>query len=367
MMPDDAPDIADVASRRQFLLASGATGTVLMAGCLGSGGSNSGGNSTNTGNSSNGQKAGETLKAGGSSTVYPITSKASSYWNANRPADDKEYWGPKQYGIDTSLPLADYWASLYFDVEKGGSAPFPVTVGLSHSGTGVTRLMNEQIDIGDSSAPVKAELPKRNSYENFTDHVVGVDGQPIVVSREIYEAGIKKIALNDLKAIYKGEIKNWSKLGGPNKSIQCLGRVRDSGTSTAFRTNVFGDTSVKLPGVDARQGTNQKLSSAIASSDNAISYLALAFVDPDGPVPPIGLKVDGKLYEYGKNLGAKEYPLSRDLHCYTWKGTSKQEAAFLRMIISDFGQKKFVVPNDYFKLPEKRQKKQLKKLPKTSK
>jgi phosphate transport system substrate-binding protein len=348
-MVNDVPDITDVASRRRFLLSSGAAGTVLVTGCIGTGG---------------GQQSLEPLRAGGSSTVYPITSTAASYWNANRPADDKEYWGPQQYGIDTDLPLADYWASLYgFDVKRGGKAPFSVTVGLSHSGTGVTRLMNEQIDIGDSSAPVKAELPERDSYKNFTDHVVGVDGQPVVVSHEIYEAGVKKITLKELKAIYKGKIKNWSEVGGPNRAIQCLGRVKDSGTSTSFRANVFGSTDVDLPGVDGRQGTNQKLSSAIAASDNAISYLALAFVKPGGPVPPIGLKVDGKLYEYGKNLGAKKYPLSRDLHCYTWKGTSKQEASFLRMIISDFGQKQFVVPENYFKLPKKRQRSQLKKLP----
>lgn len=361
-MADDVP-IADVATRRRFLLASGAAGSVLVAGCLSSGGSNSGGNNSSDNGDSNNQKISGTLKAGGSSTVYPITSKAASYWNANRPAKDTEYWGPKQYGIDTDLPLADYWASLYFDVKKGGEPPFRVTVGLSHSGTGVTRLMKEQIDIGNSSAPVKAELPERDSYENFTDHVVGVDGQPIVVSREIYEAGVTKISLKELKGIYKGKIKNWSKLGGPNRAIQCLGRVKESGTATSFRTNVFGSTDVNLSGIDARQGTNQKLASAIASSDNAISYLALSFVKPNGPVPPIGLSVDGKLYEYGKNLAAKDYPLSRDLHCYTWKGTSKQEAAFLRMILSDFGQKQFVIPANYFKLTENRQKKQLEKLP----
>jgi phosphate transport system substrate-binding protein len=365
-MADDVPDTTGTASRRQFLLSSGAAGTVLVAGCLGSGSNSGGSNSSDGGDTNSGDTGGGTLRAGGSSTVYPITSKASSYWNANRPAKDKEYWGPKQYGIDTNLALADYWASLYgFDVS--GAAPFSVTVGLSHSGTGVTRLMNEQIDIGDSSAPVRAELPKRDSYDNFTDHVVGVDGQPVVVSREIYEAGVKKITLNELKGIYRGDIKSWSEVGGPNKTIQCLGRVKESGTATSFRTNVFGSTTVDLPGVDARQGTNQKLSSSIAASDNAISYLALAFVEPDGPVPPIGLEVNGKLYKYGKNLGAKEYPLSRDLHCYTWKGTSKQEAAFLRMIISDFGQKKFVAPNDYFKLPKNRQKKQMKKLPEPSK
>jgi phosphate transport system substrate-binding protein len=49
---------------------------------------------------------------------------------------------------------------------------------------------------------------------------------------------------------------------------------------------------------------------------------------------------------------------------YTWQGTSKKEAAFLRMILSDFGQSVFVDQGtDYFMLSEKEQAEQLDKLP----
>jgi hypothetical protein len=54
---------------------------------------------------------------------------------------------------------------------------------------------------------------------------------------------------------------------------------------------------------------------------------------------PVGNEeLDGTLYEYGENLGAKGYPLSRDLHCYTYNGTDNRESAFINMILSEFGQ-----------------------------
>jgi phosphate transport system substrate-binding protein len=71
----------------------------------------------------------------------------------------------------------------------------------------------------------------------------------------------------------------------------------------------------------------------------------------------------GTVYEYGKNLSDPGYPLARDLHCYTWQDTSKKEAAFLRMVISDFGQQNFVEPAGYAKLTDDRQQEQLAKLP----
>ena len=107
-----------------------------------------------------------------------------------------------------------------------------------------------------------------------------------------------------------------------------------------------------MPGVDIRKGQNQQVQEIVAQSDNAISYLALAFVTDQ--VRPVALEMEGTVYEYGKNLGSKEYPLARDLHCYTWEDTSRQEAAFINFLLSDFGQEFFVESNNYFALPPER-------------
>jgi phosphate transport system substrate-binding protein len=361
-------------TRRRVLIGVGASTTIGVAGCLG-GGSSTGGNATggngSSANGSGGSSSGGTQKgdggpltADGSSTVYPITSNGASVWNSNPPADDEEYWGPGQYGFDTNKRMADFFADIYgFEASGEGQPPFSVNVGLSHSGTGIEKLMNEQVDIGNSSAPVKDELPERKSYENFTDHVVGVDGQPVVVSKPIYDAGVTKLTGKQLKAIYKGEITNWRSVdgySGPSKEIQVICRAEGSGTDTAFRANLFGSPDAPIK-CDSRIGQNQQVRTTVQQSDNAIAYMALAFVG--GQVPAVALELDGTTYKLGKNLGSKDYPLSRDLHCYTWKGTSKKEAAFINMLLTEYGQKQFVAANDYFTLPPERRRQQRSKLP----
>lgn len=300
------------------------------------------------------------LTGDGSSTVFPITNTGSSYWNSNPEAGDEDYWPTnwaQQYG--TEMRLADYFASLYGyePTEQRSNPPFRVSISLSHSGTGIEGVMEGRVDIGNSSAPAEAELAgsdvSQSTLDNFIDHVVGVDGQPIVVSREIADAGVESITIEELRGIYRQEITNWNEVGGPNREILALGRAEGSGTDTAFRNNVFGDPNAPIS-PDQRFGQNQQLQQALEQADNAIAYIALNFVEPDGATPPIGLEIDGTVYEYGRNLGAQEYPLSRDLHAYTWQDTSRKEAAFINFILSDFGQEFFVSRNNYFALPQDR-------------
>ena len=355
--------------RRKVLLASGAAAASL-AGCIstsptppgdaGSDSDGSGNDDTNDGGNSV-----QPLSAGGSSTVYPIVSGAASVWKANRPAGDEDYWQPSEYGIQTDENLAEYWGGLY-GFDGGSGAPYSVTVGLSHSGTGLEKLKDGRTDIGNASAPVSAELPEadESTLEKFANHVVGVDAQPIVVSKQIYDAGVTKLTAEQVRKIYRDEITNWSEIpsySGPDRSIQAVGRAEGSGTDTAFRKNLLGDPKAPMPGIDVRKGQNQKVKSLVEKSDNAIAYMALAFVG--GDVETITLTFDGTEYVPGENLADEDYPLSRDLHCYTWEGTSKKEAAFLRLMLSDYGQQNFVEPEGYSKLTKERQKNQIDKLP----
>jgi phosphate transport system substrate-binding protein len=246
------------------------------------------------------------------------------------------------------------------------SPPFEVNVGLSHSGTGLEKLRDQQIDIGNASAPASAEFPDASEEElsSFTEHVIAVDAQPIVVSTEIYDAGVTKLTAEQVRGIYAGEITRWSEIpsyDGPDREIQAIGRAEGSGTDTAFRTNMLGGPNAKMPGVDARKGQNQQVKTTVSNSNNAVAYMALAFTDDS--VPAVELSFDGTTYTPGENLSDPSYPLARDLHCYTWDGTSKMEAAFLRMILSDFGQQNFVEIEGYSKLTAERQQQEFDKLP----
>ena len=389
----------DGVSRRKFLIGTGVAGATALAGCSsgaddGGDGSDGGSTPTESGDSTGDGSAGgsggsedtpteteddsggdsgssgpETLTAGGSSTVYPVANTAASYWNANRPADDSEYWPWQEYGIDNSaeLPLADYFAGLYgFEPTENGNPPFNFSVALSHSGTGVRKVRDGLVDIGNSSGNVEDELPDRDSYDSFVDHVLAVDGQPLVVSSEIAEAGLDGITGQQLKDLYKGRIDNWQEIdsGLPDKEVLVLGRVTGSGTRTSFVSNVF-DNPEEETTVDNRYGQNQRLAQAVANADNAISYLALAFLGTDG-VSPISLEWEGTTYTYGDDqngLDSRGYPLSRDLHYYTWEGTDMREAAVINMCLTEFGQETFVAPNNYFMLGQSRIEEEREKLP----
>jgi len=372
MAPD--PDrLSDLVSRRKFVAATGAAGVAAVAGCSGNSGGDGGDDTTQStgGETASAQESTEsdqqsqqlatdTLTGDGSSTVFPIANQGASYWNSNPEPGDEDYF-PQEWAdrIGTDMRLADHFASQYGWEATGERSvpPFRVSIALSHSGTGIEGVMEERIDIGDASSTAESELAGSDvsdeELDNFVDHVVGVDGQPIVVSKEIKDAGVTDITIEELRQIYRQEITNWSELGGPDRDILALGRAPGSGTNTAFLVNVMGDAEASIS-PDQRYGKNQQLQQAVATADNAIAYIALAFVQPDGQVPPIGLEIDGTLYEYGENLGSTEYPLARDLHCYTWEDTSRQEAAFINFLLSDFGQEFFVQSNNYFALPDDR-------------
>jgi len=366
-------------SRRKFLVTSGAIGAAGLAGCS-SGGDSSGGDSSggdsSGGDSSSGDSSGESgmntglLNAEGSSTVYPISNRGSSYWNANAPPSDGEYWGsndentvPGWDELDTDMNLADYFASLYGFEPTGqrSDPPFPTTVSLSHSGTGCEAVRDGLVDIGNSSGPITAELGLSDSEaeEQFVDHVVGRDGQPVVVSSDIYDAGVTQLTGEQVRGIYQDEITNWSEVGGPDQEIFVIGRAEGSGTDTAFRLNMLGSADASMSGVNSRFGQNQQVAEAVSNNDGAIAYMALAFTSET--VQPIAIEFDGTLYEPDRDaentIFDSEYPLNRDLHMYTRitedtpSGTDVQEGAFLNMFLTSFGQQVFVEQNNYIPLP----------------
>jgi len=387
-MTEDQKRHNDMVSRRKFIAASGAVGAVGLAGCTG--GQDSGNETTTEASSGNDEESGsdetqsqETeqssdsegpslLTAEGSSTVYPISNTGASYWVSNAPPSDGEYWGSNDESTvpgwedlgEPDMKIADYFASLYgFEpTDQRSKPPFVVNVGLSHSGTGCKAVVDELVDIGNSSGPITAELDwsEEKRDETVVDHVVGRDGQPVVVSSEIYDAGVDTLTGEEIRGIYQGDITNWSELGGPDKEIFVVGRAEGSGTDTSFRLNMLGDADAPMD-VDTRKGQNQQVRTIVGQNDNAIGYMALAFTNDS--VVPVAIDFDGTVFKPDKDaentIFDSEYPLNRDLHMYTKitedtpNGTDMREAAFINMFLTKFGQKVFVEGVNYIPLPTK--------------
>ncbi|MBS3788028.1 substrate-binding domain-containing protein [Candidatus Bipolaricaulota bacterium] len=298
------------------------------------------------------------LRIDGSSTVFPVIEYATSYWKNNPPITYSEFWPAEEYGIDTDKNLADYWAGLY------GLDKFRVQKNLSHSGQGLRKVAKGNVDIGISSTAVRFEYPGKLEKElnKYTPHIIGYDRQAFSVSKEVYEAGCAVLTKEEIVGIFKGTITNWKGVNSCNydREIQAVGRTVGSGTETMFRVNLFGSAEVSdLNGVDVRQGQNQMVKRTLVSSNNAIGYPGVEFITDENPAVEVTWD-DGATY----SVEDEGWPLGRPLYMYTWQGTSKKEAAFLRMILSDFGQDVFVEQNtDYYTLSDSEQAYQLDNLP----
>jgi phosphate transport system substrate-binding protein len=395
-MSDNTGDQRGRLSRRTFIATTGAVGIAGLAGCGGQSGDGDGGDgdggesdptATETESSMGGESA-ETasgdgsdgpntalLNAEGSSTVYPISNTGSSYWNSNAPPSDGEYWGSNSESTvpgwsqlgEPDMLIADYFASKFgFEpTEQRSSPPFPTTVGLSHSGTGCEAVSEGLVDVGNSSGPITAELDwsEEKAQNTVVDNVVGRDGQPVVVSSDVVDAGVTQLTGEQVRGIYQDEITNWSQIEGIDydQEIYAIGRAEGSGTDTSFRLNMLGGADAAMPGVDTRFGQNQQVAQAVSQNEGSVAYMALAFTGET--VQPVGIEFEGTLYEPDRDaentIFDSDYPLNRDLHMYTLieednpdgGGYDAREAAFVNMFLNDFGQTVFVEGNNYIPLP----------------
>ena len=178
---------------------------------------------------------------------------------------------------DGSTSMADVMAVLQ---ETFREAQPDITVNYtgSGSGAGIENVLNGSVDIGLSSRALKDEEKAQGAVEN----IVALDGVAVVVNPA---NTVSDLTVEQIAQIFKGEITNWSELGGEDLEIAVYGREAGSGTRGAFE---------EIVGVeDACAYTNEYSSTgdvigAVASNPNAIGYASLSAVDESVTAVKVG-------------------------------------------------------------------------------
>ncbi len=136
------------------------------------------------------------------------------------------------------------------------------------SGSGIEAVAAGRCDIGLSSRALKAE----EEEQGLVGTVLAYDGIAMVVSPE---NAVEDLAIEQIAAIFTGEITNWSEVGGADGEIVLIGREAGSGTRSGFE-EITGTT-------DACQYRQELTSTGdvittVAQNPNAIGYASLASV-----------------------------------------------------------------------------------------
>lgn len=137
------------------------------------------------------------------------------------------------------------------------------------SGTGITAVSEGRCDIGLSSRDLKDE--EKEAGLEATE--LALDGIAVIVNSE---NEVSDLSLEDIKAIYTGEITNWSELGGADGEIVLIGREAGSGTRDGFES--ITETEEQCAYRQELTSTGDVITT-VSNNPNAIGYASLAAVD----------------------------------------------------------------------------------------
>jgi len=85
--------------------------------------------------------------------------------------------------------------------------------------TGLELLGDRSVGIALCSREVTPIDRAAHPRIQFNEIPIGVQMVALVVSRDVWEGGVKSISANQARAIYEGRIKNWKEMGGPDTKI----------------------------------------------------------------------------------------------------------------------------------------------------
>jgi len=264
-------------------------------------------------------------------------------------------------GSDTMVNLVQILAEEYMSQNPG--AKLAVLGG--GSGTGITGLINQTCDIADHSREWKQKEIDQAWEKGVRPRffVVAVDGLSIIVNAS---NTLEKLTMAQVGALYRGEIKNWKALGGPDKAVSLYGRQSNSGTYTFMQEHVLGN---KNYSTDMKEmNGNAQIIDGVIQDEGAVGYVGVGYLyDKDGKIRS-GLKIlniskepNGEAYSPLDKpaVDSKKYPVSRPLYQAVNGKPSGEILKFLQWETGPEGQKIveregfYTVSGDYKALNDK--------------
>jgi phosphate transport system substrate-binding protein len=233
-------------------------------------------------------------------------------------------------GSTTVLPIAQKVAEAFMKQHPD----VKISISGGGSGNGIKALIDGSTDIADSSRfikPKEVELAVQNGQYPVPFAVAYDCIVPVVHPSN----PLTNITMDQLKAIYKGEIRNWKEMGGPDRPIVVISRDTSSGTYEVWLEKVLKEERV-FPGA-LLQASNGAIVQAVSNNKNAIGYIGLGYKDKsvkDLTVNEIRGSVETTLNG--------TYPISRPLYMFTPGWPSGDTLKFINFVMHPEKGQKYV-------------------------
>jgi phosphate transport system substrate-binding protein len=241
-------------------------------------------------------------------------------------------------GSTTVLPIAQKVAEVYMKANPD------VRISLSGggSGNGMKAIVDGTTDIANSSRFIKDKEVKL-AVEKGRFPVPFAVAYDCIVPVVHPSNQVTNLTLDQLKALYKGEIKNWKEVGGPDREIVVVSRDTSSGTYEVWHEKVMKKERV-YPGA-LLQPSNGSVVQAVSKNKNAIGYIGLGYVDASVKA----LSANGVTGSAETTLNGT-YPVSRPLYMFTAGWPEGDTLKFINFVIHPQKGQKYVSEAGYVPL-----------------
>ena len=232
----------------------------------------------------------------------------------------------KADGSSTVFPITEAMAEEF----QKANPEVRVTVGVSGTGGGFKKFSHGEIDVTGASRPImpiEVEATKKNKIA-YIELPIATDGLAILVNPK--NDWVKEITIAELKKIWepKSAVKMWSDIRAswPKQNINLYGPGTDSGTFDFFTEIVVGKAKSSRSDYTASEDDNV-LVQGIAGDKNALGYFGFAYyIENKDRLKLVGIS-DGKsiVYPTAETIQNGTYkPLARPLFMYVNKESVKR-------------------------------------------
>ena len=195
---------------------------------------------------------------------------------------------------------------------EGENKGVEVTYNPTGSGAGITAVLEGRCDIGLSSRNLKDS----EAEQGLTATTLAYDGIAVIVNPE---NTVEDLTVEQIAAIYTGEITNWNEVGGIDAEIVLIGREAGSGTRGGFEEIVDVE--------DACQYRQELTSTgdvitAVSQNPGAIGYASLASVKDTVKAIKVGGVAPSE-----ETVKDETYAIQRPFVLVTKEGTALTETA----------------------------------------
>lgn len=240
----------------------------------------------------------------------------------NQTNDSQEEVEISVVGSTTVQPLAELLSEAY----EGINPNILVTISGGGSSVGVKSASEQSADIGMASREIKdSEIEE---CPEIVIHTIARDGIAIVAYPDLDVDGI---TMEQARAIFAGEITDWSEVGGMAGYITVAAREEGSGTRSAFEDLVMDESLITETAI--LQPSNGAIRTTVATTPGSIAFISFGYLD--NSTKPMA--IDGTL-PTAENVNSGSYPVVRPLNMVTYGEPTGAVSEWLEFIVGEDGQ-----------------------------